>query len=208
MQQGTTNYRSAYANQFTPKDRQPVAPILQGQPDNAICFGTQALPMLTTNAASFTAKQATKQKLSAEPALGVVLGESNEDMQTMNQLFHNKKQPVKVGLPESTMKELRGTHFGMGQAPLNYHTESNNNYRSTPGPLGQGQLSSKAPVYESGTWMKKDAKFQGQTTNQKEFPQCEVKPFERVAQFTRNGMDLGGHVGDYTSEFKGKYPLY
>ena len=21
-------------------------------------------------------------------------------------------------------------------------------------------------------------------------------------------MDLGGHVGDYTSEFKGKYPLY
>lgn len=65
MQQGSTNYRSAYANQFTPKDRQPVAPILQGQPDNAICFGTQALPMLTTNAASYITKQGTKQKISA-----------------------------------------------------------------------------------------------------------------------------------------------
>lgn len=59
------------------------------------------------------------------------------------------------------MKELRGTHFGMGQASLNYHTESNNNYRSTPSSLGHGQLSSKTPVYESGTWIRKDVKFQG-----------------------------------------------
>lgn len=55
------------------------------------------------------------------------------------------------------------------------------------------------PTYEVGTWNDKEAKFKGQTTNKRDLPQREVKAFERVAQVTKNGMNLGGHSGSYTS---------
>lgn len=54
--------------------------------------------------------------------MGVKLGDKAEAMETMNQLYYNQKEYSKVQLPESTMKELRGTHFQMGQAPLQYQT--------------------------------------------------------------------------------------
>lgn len=54
--QNHTNYRSAYANQFTPKEGQPVGPAITTATENAICFGSQALPMVTTSGASFTPK--------------------------------------------------------------------------------------------------------------------------------------------------------
>ena len=102
------------------------------------------------------------------------------------------------------MKELRGTHFNMGQASLNYQTE-NNYYRATPGSSVDSKLHSKMPTYESGTWNVKNAKFNGNTTNKSELPTRDVKPFERAVQYTRNGMDLGGYSGTYTTEFKKKY---
>ena len=83
------------------------------------------------------------------------------------------------------MKELRGTHFQMGQAQLQYQTESNN-YRSIP-------------TYESGTWNDKQAKFAATTTSKLELPARQVKPFERAVQAASNGIELGGHVGQYTS---------
>ena len=88
----------------------------------------------------------------------------------------------------------------MGQASLNYQTE-NNYYRANPG----RSVDMKMPVYESGTWNHKNAKFNGSTTNKSELPARDVKPFERAVQYTRNGMDLGGHPGTYTSEFKQQY---
>ena len=96
------------------------------------------------------------------------------------------------------MKELRGTHFGMGQSTLNYQTE-NHHYRNAPGKNSQSKYDFKIPTYEAGTWNDKNAKFKGQTTNNRELPQRDVKPFEKVTQFTRNGMDLGGHSGSYTT---------
>jgi hypothetical protein len=135
--------------------------------------------------------------------MGVLLGEANEPKQTINQLYFDKKTPVKTALPESTIKELRGTHFGMGQAPLNYQTESSN-YRSRPGASQDSKLNFKIPSYETGTWVDKDAKFYGQTTNKRELPQREVKPFEKASQSNRGGIEIGGHTGSYMSEFKGK----
>ena len=116
----------------------------------------------------------------------------------MNQLYFDKKAPVKATLPESTIKELRGTHFGMGQASLSYQTESNN-YRSLPGVSQDSKLNFKIPTYEAGTWVDKDAKFLGQTTNKRELPQRDVKPFEKASQANRGGFEIGGHTGSYTS---------
>ena len=42
------------------------------------------------------------------------------------------------------------------------------------------------PTYEVGSWNDKNAKFNGQTTNKRDLPQRDVKPFERVSQFTVN----------------------
>lgn len=89
-EQGYTNYRSAYSGQYTPKDMQPNAPIVQGG-DNAICFGTQALPKVTTNHSSFTPKEAQRVKANCEPAQGVVLGDMTSSMETMNQQYFNRK---------------------------------------------------------------------------------------------------------------------
>jgi hypothetical protein len=172
--------------------------VLQGQGDNAICLGTQALPMLTTSHASYTPKEAVRAKISHQPALGVRIGDQHEPMQTMNQLYFTKKEATQACLPEATMKELRNTHFGMGQAPLSYQTESHN-YRSVPGRSPNSQLNFKIPTYEAGTWVDKAAKFEGQTTSKRELPQREVKPFERVSQFTHSGMELGSHPGVYTT---------
>ena len=89
-EQGYTNYRSAYSGQYTPKDMQPNAPIVQGG-DNAICFGTQALPKVTTNHSSFTPKEAQRVKVNREPVQGVVLGDMTSSMETMNQQYFNRK---------------------------------------------------------------------------------------------------------------------
>ena len=57
----------------------------------------------------------------------------------------------------------------------------------------------KMPTYDVGTWVDKEAKFKGQTTNKRDLPQRDVKPFERASQVTRNGMNLGGHSGSFTT---------
>lgn len=100
--------------------------------------------------------------------MGVNLGDMYEPMGTINQQYYDKKEIRKASLPESTMKELRGTHFGMGQAGLNYQTE-NHHYRNAPGK--SQDLNFKIPVYESGTWASKNAKFNGQTTNKRDLPE-------------------------------------
>ena len=54
-EQSHTNYKSAYSGQYTPKDWEAIGPVKQSA-ENAICFGTQALPKVTVNHSSFTPK--------------------------------------------------------------------------------------------------------------------------------------------------------
>lgn len=103
-EQNFTNYHTAYAKQFTPKQSQPQAPIISDRNDHPICFGNQPLPMLTTNTVSYTPKEVPYIQRKPEPTMGVQLGGKGEAMQTMNQLYYNQKEYSKVGLPESTMK--------------------------------------------------------------------------------------------------------
>jgi hypothetical protein len=56
------------------------------------------------------------------------------------------------------MKELRATHFQMGQMAQQFATESGN-YRSVPTGGLESKLTYKIPAYESGTWVDKQAKF-------------------------------------------------
>ena len=93
----------------------------------------------------------------------------------MNQLYYGEKNGLPASLPESTMKELRATHFHLGQNPQQYVTE-NGNYRCKP-QTAEDKLTYKIPVYESGTWVDRGARFEGGTTNQRELPQREVKAF-------------------------------
>lgn len=87
--------------------------------------------MVTTNGVSFTPKEAARVRAKPEPSSGVKFGDRSEPMETINQLYYNQKEITKASLPESTMNELRNTHFNLGQAQLQYQTESNN-YRSIP----------------------------------------------------------------------------
>ena len=89
-EQAHTNYKSAYSGQYTPKDWEGVGPVKQSG-ENAICFGTQALPKVTVNHSSFTPKQAQRVKANPQPALGINLGDMTTSMETMNQQYFNKK---------------------------------------------------------------------------------------------------------------------
>jgi hypothetical protein len=80
MQQGFTNYRSAYANQFSKKepDYSSKGPVSHSHAENAISFGNNQLPMATTSNASYTPKQLQPEgKSSGEPALGIHLGDTS-----------------------------------------------------------------------------------------------------------------------------------
>ena len=80
MQQGFTNYGSAYANQFSKKepDYSSKGPVSHSHPENAISFGKNQLPMVTTSNASFTPKQLqTEGKDRGEPTLGIHLGDKS-----------------------------------------------------------------------------------------------------------------------------------
>jgi hypothetical protein len=88
--------------------------------------------MVTTNGVSYTPKEAVRVKAKPEPSSGVKFGDKSEPMETINQLYYTQKEMSKACLPESTMNELRNTHFNLGQAQLQYQTESQN-YRSMPG---------------------------------------------------------------------------
>ena len=122
----------------------------------------------------------------------------------MNQHYFTEKQLTKNELPESTMKELRNTHFHLGAMPQNYQTESGYYKHPSSQPPGTSNMDFKIPTYESGTWVDKEARFKGTTTNQKELPARETKPFEKASQAHRPGIELGGHQPNYQSEFKSK----
>ncbi len=77
--------------------------------------------MVTINNTSFTPKNLEPEsKKNKEPALGIMLGDKSQPMETINQLYYNKKEITKNALPESTMKELRSTHFNLGLMPQQY----------------------------------------------------------------------------------------
>lgn len=165
--------------------------------------------MVTTSNASFTPKQQlTDSKPSGDLALGIHLGDKSEPMQTINQLYFDRKQPSKNSLPETTMKELRNTHFNLGLMPQQYRTENDYYKKTLQAKESQGptKLTYEIPSYDSGTWVDKQAKFYASTTSKQELPSREVKPFERAIQVTRSGIDFGGHNNSYASEFKQKYP--
>jgi hypothetical protein len=122
-QQNFTNYNSTYSNQYTPKEGNYLGKVGATHTENAICFGNNQLPMVTTNNTSFTPKQLEAEIWkNKEPTLGIMLGDKSEPMETINQQYYNRKEISQNSLPESTMKELRNTHFNLGLMPQQYQT--------------------------------------------------------------------------------------
>ena len=97
------------------------------------------------------------------------------------------------------MKELRNTHFNLGLMPQQYQTENDHYKKMHAAKQNQAKLTFEIPVYETGTWTDKNAQFNSSTTNKRELPNREVKPFERAAPNQRTGIELGGHTSNYTS---------
>ena len=93
-EQAFTNYKSAYANQFTGKEGEPTSSVANTRSNDAIQLGNNQLPMITTNASYGGKKQevgGVGWKEPKESGPGVVLGDNSSDMQTMNQQFYNAK---------------------------------------------------------------------------------------------------------------------
>lgn len=106
--------------------------------------------MVTTSNASYTPKQIQPDSnKKTEPTLGIQLGDKSDPMQTINQLYYTRKEPSKNSLPESTMKELRNTHFNLGLMPQQYSTE-NDYYKQTHAAKdsqGGSKLTYEIPTY-------------------------------------------------------------
>jgi len=81
------------------------------------------------------------------------------------------------------MKELRNTHFSLGGGQNNYNTESSSNYAKPQHGTNQG--AQKSQNHESGTWVPKNARFDGRTTNQRELPNYQVNPFTKACPQSR-----------------------
>lgn len=158
IQQAHTNYKSAYANQFTgkegKKDDGKVA-VSQAHSGDAISLGNHQLPMITTNNASYIGKKREEGGLGwkegGEVGPGICLGDNGTSMETVNQQYFTAKPIAKNTLPEATMKELRNTHFNLGGMPQQYQTESNyyqhpQMQQSKPNPNGS-KMNFTVPTY-------------------------------------------------------------
>ena len=100
IQQSFTNYKSSYANQYNPKEAQANGKVGGQQVGNAICFGNNLLPMVTTSGASFTPKEVQQNRAKPEQTMGITLGGGKtEPMQTINQLYYTQKELSKASLP-------------------------------------------------------------------------------------------------------------
>lgn len=82
------------------------------------------------------------------------------------------------------MKELRNTHFNLGGMGTNFQTEMASKYNAPP-PEALSNYKS-VPHYESGKWVPKDAKFDGRTTNNRDLPAREIKPYTKAEPKTRS----------------------
>ncbi len=61
----------------------------------------------------------------------------------------------------------------MGSSYNKLPAESLNNYKNIP-------------QYDSGTWVPKDAKFDGRTTNNRDLPARKVEPFSKAEPKTKS----------------------
>jgi len=101
------------------------------------------------------------------------------------------------------MKELRSTHFNLGSMKPSYQTEANL-YRSCNANSSSNQNKFEIPTYESGTWVDKEARFNAQTTNQREFSSKDVEPYKKHDIKVKGGFEFGSSKPTYETEFKKK----
>lgn len=95
------------------------------------------------------------------------------------------------------MKELRNTHFNLGGMPTSFQTEMNSNYNAPNFDKANNYRS--VPKYESGTWVAKEAKFDGSTTNNRELPARPVQPYAKAQPKNKQGFHLGNQGNYYTT---------
>ena len=74
-----------------------------------------------------------------------------------------------------------------------YQTEANLYQACNSGSQNKFEI----PTYESGTWVDKEAKFSGQSTNQREFSEKNVEPYKKYETKVKGGFDLGGYKQNY-----------
>lgn len=97
------------------------------------------------------------------------------------------------------MKELRGTHFNLGAMNAGYQTEMNGNYHKPP--IDSLAQAAQMPEYASGTWVNKNAKFDGSTTNKRELPARPVEGYHKHEPKVKGGFSLGYQGNSYSTEF-------
>ena len=195
-EQPYTNFKSTYAKQFEGKTGE-YSGCIKPEGGNAINFGNYQLPMTTTNNSDFTPKEMAKNYAhnSLQQSSSLILGDKGQDMGTMNQKFYDHKPILRNELPESTMKELRATHFNLGGMSSSYQTEMNGNYNM---PHSDSlSMAAKIPEYESGTWVNKNAKFEGTTTNKRELPNRQVEAYQKHEPKVKGGFSLGDQGSSY-----------
>lgn len=82
-EQSNTNFKSAYAKDFTPKEGDYSNGLIKPQSgQNAIVFGNHQLPMVTTNNSDFTPKEATKNQVNntLQQSSNLILGDKPQSM--------------------------------------------------------------------------------------------------------------------------------
>ena len=161
--------------------------------------------MITTNNSDYTTKEAPYSgqiNSTLQQSSSLVLGDKGQSMETINQLYYNEKPITKNELPESTMRELRATHFNLGGAKSPYETEMGGNYHKPP--IDSLAMASQCPNYESGTWVPKNSKLESGTTNRRELPNRPVEPYHKHEPRVKGGFALGSQGNSYGTEFSQK----
>ncbi|KAL4505331.1 hypothetical protein ABPG72_002393 [Tetrahymena utriculariae] len=132
----TTHYNDQYNKDVDPqalKQGIPAAELKQKVVDlrnSHIILGKEYLPMVTTQQNDYSQKPEAKRE-AVNPLLQqshFQLGNSGPDFKTTNNQFHDRQPLVENKLAEETKKDLRASHFTMGQDQQGYLTETKGNY--------------------------------------------------------------------------------
>ncbi len=132
---------------------------------STITLGNHDIPKVSTATADYTAKEINSNHLAMprQENSPLVFGEHDSVLETVNQHYFDKKQIERTKLPMETIKELRKSHFNLGNAGNVFKTESEK-YQAYPN-LSSNKVDIAQP--ETGSWQPKMAPFMGTSTNRR-----------------------------------------
>ncbi|EGR30947.1 hypothetical protein IMG5_120530, partial [Ichthyophthirius multifiliis] len=212
----TSNYNDQYNKQLDPnalRQGLSAADIMQkvvNLRNSHIVFGKENLPMKTIQQSDYTRKPEAKieQKNPALQQSHFELGNQKNTFTTTNREFHNEQPLVQNRLAEETQKDLRASHFMLGQDQQQYNTEFTGNFKNHQ-LNGFKKINLDEKFFKNNfTHTNPDGKTNYNSTYKTymKFPEtAKLEPSREQNMDRRSNFQLGQQANQWKTEFQDQY---